>query len=340
METLNRQSNIELLRILSMLLILVVHVTYLSLGIPTQDMINTSPASSFTHLFFIALSFCAVNVFVLISGYFGIKPTKIKGLYLSFIGLFYPIVIAALYCIFINSEDINFFRVLYLYPHAGWFLLSYFILFLLSPVLNAFVEHISELGLRNVIIAFYAFQSVFGWASNSCVEYEDGYSALSFIGLYLLGQYIRRYPESLHIKKASGHLLFFIGSCLLITIISYCGIRFYSSPLRMFSYISPLVILSSISLFMLFTTFSFYSRSVNYVARSTLAVLLIHTNYLILPHFKQYMVTLYESYNGLLLIFYILISLVSIFMFCVLVDQVRILAWNLVSSKLLCRNKY
>ena len=95
-----RQSNIELLRVVSMFLILVVHVVYFSLGIPTQEMVVSSPVSSITHLFIMAVSFCAVDVFVLISGYFGIKPSKTKALSLGYISLFYPLVISILfYCL-------------------------------------------------------------------------------------------------------------------------------------------------------------------------------------------------------------------------------------------------
>lgn len=204
-----RQSNIELLRIVSMFLILVVHVSYFSLGIPTQEMINESPQSSLTHLLFIALSICAVDTFVLISGYFGIKPSFNKTLSLCFIGLFYPIVIAIVFATFLGS-NINLARVLYLYPHSGWFLLSYLILYLISPTLNAFIQQASQKELRNMILWFYAFQTIFGWINNSCVEYEDGYSALSFIGIYLLGRYLKLYFGIIKFKKSYTFLIMYL----------------------------------------------------------------------------------------------------------------------------------
>lgn len=326
-----RQSNIELLRVVSMFLILVVHVVYFSLGIPTQEMVVSSPVSSITHLFIMAVSFCAVDVFVIISGYFGIKPSKTKALSLGYISLFYPLVISILFCCLVGG-GINWLRVFYLQPKSNWFVLSYFILFLLSPVLNAFVQNASKKELRNVIIAFYVFQSIFGWAGQSCVEYENGYSALSFIGIYLLGQYLKLYPESFKLKKGYGYLLFFIGSSLLITLISFVGIRLTQSPLRMFSYINPLVIVSSVSLFMFFKSLSFYSSVVNYVAKSTLAVLLIHTNWLVMPHYEQYVLTLYQQYDGLMCIGAFLISLIFIYVFCVISDQLRIISWNWLSG--------
>ena len=74
-----RQSNIELLRIISIFLIMVVHATYLTFGTPTPHEIQAKPLGSF---FFIGLenvSVICVDIFVLISGWFGIHP-KVKSI--------------------------------------------------------------------------------------------------------------------------------------------------------------------------------------------------------------------------------------------------------------------
>ena len=72
-----RNSNIELLRIISMLLVLVVHANFLSLSEPTHLETIESPIISFSRYLIQSLSIVCVNVFILISGYFGIR-TNLK----------------------------------------------------------------------------------------------------------------------------------------------------------------------------------------------------------------------------------------------------------------------
>lgn len=69
-----RQSNLELLRIVAMFLVLVVHADYFALGAPTLADVTDMPLPSFVRIFIESLSIVCVNVFILISGWFGIRP--------------------------------------------------------------------------------------------------------------------------------------------------------------------------------------------------------------------------------------------------------------------------
>lgn len=73
-----RKSNIELLRIISMILIVLVHTNYFLFGSVIGDEIEQASLRSFGRILFEQLCIIGVNVFVLISGYFGIRPTKKK----------------------------------------------------------------------------------------------------------------------------------------------------------------------------------------------------------------------------------------------------------------------
>ena len=68
-----RDSNIELLRIVAMLLVMMVHANFFTLGPPSQTDINTSFVSSFMRFFCESLCIICVNVYILISGWFGIN---------------------------------------------------------------------------------------------------------------------------------------------------------------------------------------------------------------------------------------------------------------------------
>lgn len=68
-----RDSNMELLRIVSMVLVLISHASYTSLNPPAQADISTSLDSAFLRVLAESFSVVCVNVFVLISGWYGIK---------------------------------------------------------------------------------------------------------------------------------------------------------------------------------------------------------------------------------------------------------------------------
>lgn len=73
-----RQSNMELLRLLAMFFVLALHANATAIQVPTADDIQAAPLSSFTRIFLEQATVVAVDVFVLISGWFGIRPT-LKG---------------------------------------------------------------------------------------------------------------------------------------------------------------------------------------------------------------------------------------------------------------------
>lgn len=75
MESRIRESGIECLRLFAMLLVLVVHANFFSLGEPAGEDIVEEPWHSFNRVFVQSLAIVCVNVFVMISGWFGLHPT-------------------------------------------------------------------------------------------------------------------------------------------------------------------------------------------------------------------------------------------------------------------------
>ena len=81
--TKERESNIELLRNISMFMILVIHDNFVSLPRIGIEELSSNTIPSVTRFFIESLGIVAVNVFVFISGWFGIR-TRLKSV-LSFI---------------------------------------------------------------------------------------------------------------------------------------------------------------------------------------------------------------------------------------------------------------
>ncbi len=188
-----RNTNVELLRILAMFLVLVVHADYWSLGEPTFQEVRENFLPSMTRIMIEAISIVCVNVFIFISGWFTIKPTlKGFGNFIFQCGYFligiYLVMLAAGQA----SLSLKGIAQCFCLTSSGWFIKAYIGLYILSPILNLFVEKSSKRQLGITLASFYIFQTIYGFTGAArFIEY--GYSTFSFIGIYLLAQYVRRY---------------------------------------------------------------------------------------------------------------------------------------------------
>lgn len=85
-----RLSNIELLRIVAMLLVLATHANFYLFGPPsTEELLNT-PILSLFRIYAQGISICCVDIFVIISGWFGIHAQKRSFLSFTFQCLYFP----------------------------------------------------------------------------------------------------------------------------------------------------------------------------------------------------------------------------------------------------------
>ncbi len=187
-----RQSNFELLRIVAMFLVLVVHSDFWALGAPSVNDLCDNPTNVITRVLFQSMSIVCVNVFILISGWFGIKPS-LTGIskFLFQCAFFYFGIYILLWVLGQVSFSFNGIMACLGLAKSNWFILSYLGLYLVTPVLNTFLENTSIKKLEIFLVYFYIFQTIYGW-SGAAKYFEFGYSTFSFIGLYMLARYIHR----------------------------------------------------------------------------------------------------------------------------------------------------
>lgn len=189
-----RQSNMELLRIVSMLYVLVLHANLMH--IPTSENLHEAPVETFFRVFCEAVAIVAVDVFVLISGWFGIHFSFKKLGALCFQVLFFSLGFFLVFLMISPSDALTIDKIkgVFLLNGDYWFVKTYIILFLLSPVLNAFIEHATKEQFLAVLTSYYAFHTIYGWLMDASVSFTmNGTTGLSFIGLYLLGRYLNIY---------------------------------------------------------------------------------------------------------------------------------------------------
>lgn len=219
MEERERMPNYELLRILAMVMVVVMHFLSRSDNLLALDapLSGVRLAGSFLEAF----SLVAVNTYVLISGYFGVrsrfKPSRAVSLLCQI--WFYALMIPPLLTLFqvptVASELGIYGLVQYIFPLESehyWFATSYFMLYLLTPVLGLAVKNLSKRQLQIVmgglLILFCGIKSI---SPVSFAFDRYGYDLSWFICIWLVGAYLGLYGGDLREKK--GWLLYG-GSCL------------------------------------------------------------------------------------------------------------------------------
>lgn len=140
---LNRDSNMEFLRIIAMFLVLIVHSNFYTIGKPNYTDIHNFPVASFIRLFIQSGSTICVNLFVILSGWYGIKPNLKKFLSFIFQILFFVIISLFFLILYNNYQIEDIIKTITIFDY-WWFVKSYIFLYFFSPVLNTFIHHASK----------------------------------------------------------------------------------------------------------------------------------------------------------------------------------------------------
>ena len=344
-----RYSGFELLRIVAMILVLIVHVL-ICLPRPTTTFAIAEPFKAISFYFTDAISIICVNVFILISGWFGINLRLQRLSILLFQVFFFAIVIWGVLVFIEPSKYMNLqslTTVLMLNGSDYWFIKAYLGLYFLSPILNVFVENVDQKYYRNILILLYIFQTIYGWFSiDGAAWIAGGYSAFSFICLYLLGRYIKKYGDAITVGRyfkirslSKGNLLLlFLSIAFLLTFLAYT-VTYIGIPIegRLFTYTNPLVILESIVLVLLFSKIKFKSSIINRIAFSCLAIYLLHGNELILrPYYGKWIAQWYSCETTTNFIVRTSFLILAVFIMAISLDQIRLVLSKIIFSKSKC----
>ena len=167
----------------AMLMVLLLHATFETMHYPSPKLVQAAPDSWLGIILTNQACLCCVDVFVLITGWFGthFKMQNVwKLLYqVAFISLTITVGIS-LWSGGLPGSPLQIAQSVLGY----WFINSYLVMYLLSPVLNSFTEQQGEAEQRHFLLVF------FGLSIPASFLFEDldrGFSAVSFCGLYLLG---------------------------------------------------------------------------------------------------------------------------------------------------------
>lgn len=337
-----RQSNFELLRIVAMLLVLIGHVDFFSIGEPDEAALVGHPISSLMRYVIQSLSLVCVNVYILISGYFGIKLRIKSVVSFIFMLLFWRVfVYAAMYGINMFSDGTFPIQhsefVIGLIPgYNDWFVSAYILLMFISPFLNTYIEVSSCRRLWFWVLLYVGFQMCFAWIRLIYMQFEYGYSVLSFIGLYMIGAAIRKSRSSLG-RSSVFCIMCYVFIAIAIGVVMFMIARYMTivglktKVLSMFGcYNGAGVMLCSVMLFLGFKHMKLQNNLINKIAASAFAVYLFHMHPAMRVPYKEVCCYLFNNFDTPMYLLLISAFIVGVFIFAIGLDQIRITLWNLV----------
>lgn len=309
-----RCSNIESLRIVAMLMIVTHHV--LVHGIIPVD--NANGIIPILDVFVIY----GVNIFLLISGYFGIRLT-----WKSFFNLMWIIAFYKICHLFIDTVIFGVNHTIYewllkpisgVVSGGGWFVDVYILLMLVSPLLNRLlvvVKGIHEY--LQYLLVLLLLDIGYGFVLGKHFD-AYGYSLMHFIVMYFVGYGIRHY-----VNVSKVFCLTFLGGCFIVYLC--CVLLFYGVQWNVFySYSSPFVVTVSCFIFVFFVKTGFYvNKIINYVASSMLPVYLIHEGGYTSKWYYDIIGNYWNATNGVKCIGMILLLILFPFVIAISLDQIR-----------------
>ena len=195
-----RNNGLDLLNILAMLMVLMLHLLY-NLGFLDNSMAFS--ASFFFSWLLECFCYVAVNLFVLITGYFGWKKqfraSQIVNIYLTI--LFFSVIIILVRFGIGSSVSLRqvISCVIPITSRHYWYITVYVMLYLLTPVLNKVVDGLDYKIYKASLIVMFVVFSVLStiYPFEDTFQMNAGQSLTWFVFLYLFAAFISKYSEKL-----------------------------------------------------------------------------------------------------------------------------------------------
>lgn len=322
-----RKSNIELLRIFAMVLIILHHYT-LHGGLAS---ITGFGVNQYIGTICLIGGKLAVNLFVLISGYFLIESEfKVKKVLKLILQVYcYSVAFFIVYVIFkgIPTGEIIKLTAFPFTSKAYWFMLPYICVYVLSPFINKLVKSISQKQLISLIgILIFMFSGIGFFILDSRLMNNLSW----FILIYLIGAYIRLYDFEKFSKNTIkwfsviGYILFIIVTCG-ITYMSQYNASIFRFVNKISSMNSIIVLVEAVLIFMVFKNLDIKnSKVINVLGKSSIGVYLFHDSIFRVEYWKEIcFVEKFYFVSPWLLVFHIIVCTLGIYLVGVIIELIR-----------------
>ncbi len=293
-----RQSNFEALRLTAMALVVTLH--YLSKGNILPPLTSGLGWLDWAAYLLESGAFVAVNVYVLLTGYFMCQSRFRLGRLLQivlqvwFYSLVIPLLLGAVGVLDLSGLT-TYDWLMLIFPlnmEHYWFMTAYVMLVLLAPLLNRAIAAMNQKQLAAATVLVTLPQVLFKSVLPVTFTVDDnGYGVLWFVALYLIAAYIRKYGLPFLATKGraaavylAGVLGTWAGGFVMNRIYLATG-RFTDRVALTYGYNHIFVLIASVASFCLFADMKsgegWVSRVIVRLAPYSLGVYLLHENVLL-----------------------------------------------------------
>lgn len=328
----NRNTSIELLRIISMIMIMFHHFAYHG---NFEWNFNEVTLPHLWYDFILMGGKVGVDIFVLISGYFLIENTEKlfqpKKL-LKFWGqvVFYSIMTYLLSVMLrLNAFEIKqLIKVCLPITYPGWWFAStYFMLYLIHPFLNKLLHGLSKTEYQYLILMMVLCWSIIPTATTQLFESN---SLLWFVTLYGIAGYVNLYGGNQKLQSKHYFSLYFMVLIITYTVSTtflFLGTKkeeWSTHAIDFFEIERLPILLMAITLFMGFVTLKMnYHKWINMIASATFGVYLIHDSSYIRYYLWTNIFKINQYQDRTFLILYSILVVFILYVSCTMIDLIR-----------------
>ena len=328
----NRNTSIELLRIISMIMIMFHHFAYHG---NFEWNFNEVTLPHLWYDFILMGGKVGVDIFVLISGYFLIENTEKlfqpKKL-LKFWGqvVFYSIMTYLLSVMLrLNAFEIKqLIKVCLPITYPGWWFAStYFMLYLIHPSLNKLLHGLSKTEYQYLILMMVLCWSIIPTATTQLFESN---SLLWFVTLYGIAGYVNLYGGNQKLQSKHYFSLYFMVLIITYTVSTtflFLGTKkeeWSTHAIDFFEIERLPILLMAITLFMGFVTLKMnYHKWINMIASATFGVYLIHDSSYIRYYLWTNIFKINQYQDSTFLILYSILVVFILYVSCTMIDLIR-----------------
>lgn len=341
-----RESNIELLRIILMGGVILLHMNnpLIGAGFSYSQGLNKGI------LYFLeSFSACAVDLFMLLSGYFLFVKDK-RNLWKP-IRLIVQVIIFAVILYFvkviIGNDSFSVNGLIGSLIPRNYFVILYITVFLVSPLINRVVKNTDIAYLKKFFILAIIVFSIYPtfvdlfteithreWTGMSTIGMygsQWGYTFVNFALMYFIGAYLKRQEEFREQDNKKVYLVLkILGVAVLLTLWAYLNDFIgFETERSAWEYCNPLIIYEATLIFRLFKQIHLRSKIINRLAKASFTVFLLQNVFIS----KLPVQSMVES-NAVLMILYYLATIICIYIACWLIHEIYQFVSGIVFAKL------
>lgn len=328
MESKTRNSNIELLRLVLMVFVVLLHFNNDTMG-GAFVLVNNLPVENAILHVVEAFSICAVNCFMIVSGYFLFTNTKIR------FGKIVDVLLIVIFYrffdyfgrLFFLHESFSFHHLIACFLPANYFAIFYVVCYLFSPFIAKLFRDCSEKTahflMGTLLFVFIIIPTFLDIAIDLNIFKDPGYlSPISSLGNasgYTIVQFFTMLCLGMWIRKTEFNPKTWI--LLLVYCVSSICIWILENRAFALNYDFIFNVLAAVSLFLLFNKITIQNNIINFAAKSCFAIFCIHTGQFANTIWKNFLIQPEHFENGIVLsVSWMLLCVFAMFFTCLAIS--------------------